>query len=283
MVCKKKQLLRRPSRVLSILGGLLVLCFLSRASIPVTGNTPPPSKTLIPSNMPSTTITTPPPTLPQNTYETGNLTITVNWLYDTRLGEYEDETGRIRRADLNYPHQHRFVLAELTITCMGKHNQLCDEPIFYFGIPDLTTIGSSSPYTWVGRPTTFPRTIPFPDLMYNGNVYTGVMSFKVPNEYAFNEMVLYVRTSRTYIGRVQPHLTLDSIPVTRAAPAPPTIANSPTNTPTLHQIWYINATGRVNIRACPGTNCEIVTTMQPGEAIRVLGAENDWVMIELSR
>lgn len=38
-------------------------------------------------------------------------------------------------------------------------------------------------------------------------------------------------------------------------------------------------TGRVNLRACPGTNCGVLSVLADGEALQVIGA-GDWLKVQ---
>lgn len=60
-----------------------------------------------------------------------------------------------------------------------------------------------------------------------------------------------------------------------STPAPTNTSEPETST------WYVESAVNVNVRACPGTDCEIVGSVAPSEQLTVLGTENDWHLILL--
>ncbi len=63
-------------------------------------------------------------------------------------------------------------------------------------------------------------------------------------------------------------------------PAAPASNAQPSATPR-SETWYVNATGRVNVRECPSTDCQVITALDPGQAIQVIATMGDWHRIGL--
>jgi uncharacterized protein YgiM (DUF1202 family) len=70
-----------------------------------------------------------------------------------------------------------------------------------------------------------------------------------------------------------------STPAPSATPRPPTV--TPTELPALTGV--VDAQQTINVRAGPGTNNPVVTTLEPGTEVRVLGRNSDgsWINIQL--
>lgn len=59
------------------------------------------------------------------------------------------------------------------------------------------------------------------------------------------------------------------------------VIKTPTKTPTSTSTMYVNATTNVNMRSCAATSCSVVTTVKPGEPVRVLGEDGDWYKVKV--